>query len=111
MFFILCLEWEGLVWLLQFRLLISKINNDKNLEETLNLRNLRIVDVPSDDSCFFYAISYELPGCVSSQKLVPQVALDQVLWNPELYKELQRQEIGIDIYQTHWHICIVTFRR
>ena len=49
---------------------ISKNNMQKNLENTLNLRNLRIVDVPGDGNCFFHAVSHQLLGDISSQNLV-----------------------------------------
>lgn len=52
--------------LLQFRLLISKINNDKNLEEILNLRNLKTVDFPGDDNYFFHTVSHQLFGDIFS---------------------------------------------
>ena len=74
---------------------ISKANMQKNLENTPNLRNLRIVDVPGDGNCFFHAVSHQLFGDTSSQHLVRQAALDQVLNNPELYQDfLVNKDIG-----------------
>ena len=59
----------------------------KNLENTLNLRNLRTVGVPGDGNCFFHAVSHQLFGDISNQHLVRKAALDQVLSNPELYQD------------------------
>ena len=77
------------------RRFISKNKYAKNLENALNLRNLRIVDVPGDGNCFFHAVSHQLFGDISSQHLVRQAALDQVLNNPELYQDfLVNKDIG-----------------
>ena len=40
------------------RRFISKNKYAKNLENALNLRNLRIEDVPGDGNCFFHAVSH-----------------------------------------------------
>ena len=66
---------------------ISKNKYSKNLENTLNLRNLRIVNAPDDGNYFSHAVSHQLFGEVDSQRLVRQVALDQVLTSPELYQD------------------------
>ena len=41
----------------------------------------------SDGNCFFHAVSHQLFSDTSSQHLVRQAALDQVLSNPELYQD------------------------
>ena len=66
---------------------ISKNKYVKNLENTLNLRNLRTVGVPGDANCFFHAVSHQLFGDISNQHLFRKAALDQVLSNPELYQD------------------------
>ena len=67
---------------------ISRNNYAKNLENTLNLPNLGIADVPGDGSRFFHAVSHQLFDDISSQHLVQQAALDQVLSNLELYEDV-----------------------
>ena len=67
---------------------ISRNKYAKNLENTLNLPNLEIVDVPGDGSRFFHAVSHQLFDDISSQHLVQQAALDQVLSNLELYEDV-----------------------
>ena len=61
--------------------------NIENLEKTLLLRNLRIVDVLGDGNCFFRAQSHQLFGDAESHQIVRQAATDQVLRNPEIYTE------------------------